>query len=52
MSKLREFLLVTALVLEFKKVENVDKAKYTTFYSNLKAKKIIIESDINDISDI
>ena len=35
--------------MEFKKIENVDKTKYSTFHLNLKAEKIIKESDINDL---
>ena len=40
---------MTALVLMFKKMESDDKTKYDTFYSNLKAKIIIKEGDIDDL---
>ena len=38
-----------ALVLEIKKVESDDNAKYYTFCSNSKAETIINESDIDDV---
>ena len=38
-----------ALVLEIKKIESADKAKYNTFWSNSKAETIINESDIDDV---
>ena len=38
-----------ALVLEIKKIESADKAKYNTFCSNSKAETIINESDIDDV---
>ena len=38
-----------ALVLEIKKIESDDKAKYNTFCSNSKAETIINESDIDDV---
>ena len=41
--------LVIKLSLEFKKIKNDDKTKYTTFYSNSKAGTIINERDIDDI---
>ena len=34
---------------EFKKIGNDDELKYTTFYSNSKAKTIINKIDIDDI---
>ena len=42
---------MTTLVLEFKKIGNEDKTKYSTFYLNLNSKveTIINESDINDV---
>ena len=40
---------MTALVLEIKKIESDDKAKYNTFCSNSKAETIINESDIDDV---
>ena len=40
---------MTTLVLVFKKIENEDKIKYDTFYSNSKAEIIINESDIDDV---
>ena len=36
---------MTALVLEFKKIENDNKTKYSTFYWIPKAETIIIEID-------
>ena len=38
-----------ALVLEFIKIENNDKTKYNTCYSNSEAEVIINESDIDDV---
>ena len=38
-----------ALVLEIKKIESDDEAKYNTFCSNSKAKTVINESDIDDV---
>ena len=46
---MRGFIFVTTLVLEFKKIGNDDELKYTTFYSNSKAKAIINKIDIDDI---
>ena len=40
---------MTTLVLEFKKIKSDDRTKYSTFYSNPKAKTIINESDIDDV---
>ena len=44
---MRGFKFVTTLVLEFKKIGY--ELKYTTFYSNSKAKTIINKSDIDYI---
>ena len=52
MSELRGFKFVTTLVLEFKKIENDDETKYSTFYSNSKAETIIDENDIDDIFEL
>ena len=49
LTQLKGFKFVTALVLEFKKIESEDKTKYDTFYSNSKAEIIINESDIDDV---
>ena len=48
-SKLRGVKFITTSVLEFKKIENDDETKYTTFYFNSKAETIFNESDIDDI---
>ena len=48
MSELRGFKFMTTLVLEFKKIESDDKAKYSNFYMNPKAETIINESDNDD----
>ena len=40
---------MTTLVLVFKKVVTDDKTKHHIFYSHLKAKTIINESDIDDL---
>ena len=42
LSKLGGFKFVTALVLEFKKIESNDETKYSTFYLRLKAEAIIL----------
>ena len=42
LSQLRGFIFLTTLILEFKKIENDDKAIYTTFYLNSKAGKVIL----------
>ena len=47
--KLRGIKFVTTLVLMFKKIENYDETKYTTFYSNSKTETIINKSDVGDI---
>ena len=39
---------MTTLVLEFKKIESDDKARYDTCYLHSKAETIINESDIDD----
>ena len=39
---------MTTLVLEFKKIENDDNTKYSTFYSNSKAEIIVNDRGIND----
>ena len=49
LSELRGFKFVTTLVLEFKKIEKDNETKYSTFYSNSKAKPVINESDIDDV---
>ena len=49
MTQLKGSKFMTTLVLVFKKVEREDKTKYATFYSHWKAKKIINESDIDDV---
>ena len=38
---MREFKFEAILVLEFKKIENDDETKFTTFYFNAKAQTII-----------
>ena len=48
LSELKGFKFMTALVLEFKKIESEDKTKYDTFHSNSKAEIIINKSDINN----
>ena len=49
MSELKDFKFVTALALEFKKIETDDKTKYDTLYSNSKVETIINENDIDDV---
>ena len=49
LSKLRRFKFVTTLFLEFKKIENDDETKFTTFYFISKSRKNINESDIDDL---
>ena len=49
LSVLRGFQFVTTLVLEFKKIENNDKTKYSIFYSTSKAETVIDESDVDDL---
>ena len=43
LSELRDFKLVTTLVLELKKIKNDDKTIYTNFYLNSKAETVINE---------
>ena len=40
---------MTTIVLEVKKIESEDKAKYDNFYSSSKAEIIINESDIAEV---
>ena len=40
---------MTTLVIEFKKIESDDAAKYTTFCCNSKAERIINENGIDDV---
>ena len=40
---------MATLVLVFKKIKSGDKAKYDTFYLNLRAEIIINESDIENV---
>ena len=47
LTQLKGFRFVTTLALVFKKIENEVKTKYDNFYSSLKAKLIINESDID-----
>ena len=47
--KSRRFNFVTTLVIEFKIIESDDATKYVTFNSNLKAKAITNENDIDDV---
>ena len=49
MTQLKGFKFVTTLVLVLKETESEDKTKYETFYSNLKAEKIINKSDMDDV---
>ena len=49
MTQLKDFQLVTTLVLVSKKSENEDKTKYGTFNSHSKAETIINKSDIDDV---
>ena len=49
LSELRGFKFVTTLVIEFKKIESDDAVKYTTFYSNSKAKATINDNVIDDL---
>ena len=49
LTQLKGFKFVTTLVLMFKKTESEDKTKYENFCSSSKAKKIINESDIDDV---
>ena len=49
-TQVKDFKFVATLVLVFKKIENEDKTKYDTFYSNSKAEIIINDSDIKDVT--
>ena len=49
MTQLKDFQLVTTIVLVSKKSENGDKTKYDTFNSHSKAETIINKSDIDDV---
>ena len=49
MPELREFKVVTTLIRKSEKIESDDATKYSTFYSNSKAKTIINESNIDDV---
>ena len=48
MTQLKDFKLVTALVLVFKKIESEDKTKYDNFYSSSKEEMVINGSGIDD----
>ena len=48
MTELREFKLLTALVLPLKKIESEDKTKDGSFYLEPKSETIINESEIAD----
>ena len=43
---------MTKLGLMFKNIENENKAKYNSFYTNSNAEIIINESDINDVFEL
>ena len=50
LTELRGFKFVKTLVLEFKKLENDDKTKYSTFYLNSKAEilmKVTLMMNLN-----
>ena len=50
LTELRGFKFVKTLVLEFKKIENDDKTKYSTFYLNSKAEilmKVTLMMNLN-----
>ena len=49
MIKLKGFNLGTKLILDFKQIKFVDETTYSTFYSSLKAEKIINENNIDDV---
>ena len=49
MTESKGFKFWETLALEFNKTKNNDKTKYSTFHLNLKAEKIIKESDNNDV---
>ena len=48
LTQLKDFKLVTTLVLVFKKIESEDKTKYDNFYSSSKEEMIINGSGIDD----
>ena len=39
------------IILKFKKIQNDDETKYTTFYCNSKAEAIVNETDTDDICE-
>ena len=47
--ELKGFKFVTSLVIVFKITKRDDATKYSTFHSNSKAERIIIERDIDDV---
>ena len=49
LTQLKGFKFVKILVLAFKKIESEDKTQYDTRYSNLKAKIVTNENDIDDL---
>ena len=49
LTQLKGFKFATALVLVFKRIDSEDKTKYDTIYSHSKGRKIINESDIDDV---
>ena len=49
LTQLKDFKLMTTLVLVFKKIEKEDKTKFDNFYSRSRAKLIINESYNDDI---
>ena len=46
MTELKGFKFVTTLVLKFKKIENNDKTKHDTFYSNQKQLLMKLKFDV------
>ena len=49
LTEFRGFKFVTTLVVKFKKIESDDTINHSWFSSNSKAKRIINESDIDDV---
>ena len=49
LTQLKGFKFATALVLVFKMIDREDKTKYDTIYLHSKGRKIINESDIDDV---
>ena len=47
--ELQGFQFLTTLIIEFRKIESVDTAQYTTFYLSSNAETSIKESDIDDV---